>query len=185
VLLSELPELKEARDKLARKLHKRRGRDYLTAVTEANSVVLGAYRKTQAGAQSRRQHPPKPAKKSRRREARESLIREVTRQAASRAVTEALAGRSAAPATRPVYEMDESELAEAIGAAMTPGMKSPSWVREMAPLPAAPAAQPVGAAGKPLHELDWESADDVIAAGLTDYGRQAGLVSPFWAGPRG
>jgi hypothetical protein len=218
--LTDYPELREYRDALAAKIRKgggspaaalRRanataGRIHGAAIREvdarkpdepiserdiAESVrrVVAGVRRT-AGVTEMAAPGPKPTPKPKK---RKKQLAEVTGQAASRAVTEALAGRSAPAAARPVHEFDEGEIGAALRelgeadlatvaeAALTAGLACPfSTVKETAPAP--PATQPAPAPDKPLHEYDWETGEELISAALAAYGQQAGRVAPFWAG---
>jgi hypothetical protein len=172
-------EQKLRRNKIASKLHKRTGRDYVECLREAALIAQG--RKPRPGRQS-------PA------------VSEAVARAVDGAVRETLARaaqRSPAPAPRPAREFDEAEIGAALRglgeadlatvaeAALTAGLASPfSAVGETAPAP--PATRPAPAPdNKPLHELDWETGEEAISAALAAYGQQAGCVAPFWAGTNG
>jgi hypothetical protein len=170
--LSEMPALKEARDKIARGLHKRNGGDYLSAVNEANAIVRRSYRRARGVAEGKPRRAPKPAKKD-----RKAVVSEAVSQAVSRALSEALTARQAAPAAtaRPVAELTDDELAgrlaEVYWAGRAPGGGTAGAVAEsVTELP-----------DTPLHELDHDSFMDLFAAAAVTHG-QATMASPFFAG---
>jgi len=222
--LSAYPELRSARNDLARRIQKKPGdKYYLAAIAEANRVVQRAFRETngnvrravrevgkvtRSGKPQKSQRPLSEAvtqrasteavkaarggKKRRQRPATgvsEADLARVVSAAVGRAIGEALAPQvrqsaSAAPAKRPVHELDENELAAAFETVIAGQMVAPFWAagKETTTAAQASSAAVPPADDKPLHTLDHETADAVMAAGTDSYAEAYGLTAPFWRG---
>src|SRR5690242_13303400 len=185
--LSELPALRDHRDELAQKIHKRRGGDYLAAVREANATCRGIYAKATGrrgsqsavsesvsravvGARRGTVTTPGMARKAKAGKRRDAIVSEAVQRVVARVVAEAANGTRAP--SRPLTEMDQDELAAQLMEATKAAAPAGTGTQ--------PAAEPVSLPDEPLHGLDFESFEDLATVALGQGGQ--GFGSPFWAG---